>query len=121
VCSLTGCVSLATDCRKHGFNIIQKGFVSLEELPNLHEVVIIKNVKVHIVGHRRLFGWDRAAAYGSPVAGYANRKNEIWIFGRILKGKIVLNQAVLGHELNHLLNFENPKIADPDKLDDLGG
>jgi len=95
--------------------------VSLEELPNLHEVVIIKNVKVHIVGHRRLFSWDRAAAYGSPVAGYANRKNEIWLLGRILKGKIALNQAVLGHELNHLLNFQNPKIADPDKLDGLGG
>lgn len=94
--------------------------MSLEESPNLHEVVILKNVKVHIVGHRRLFSWDGAATYGSPVAGYANRKNEIWLFGRILNGRIVLNQAVLGHEFNHLLNFENPKIADPDKLDDLG-
>lgn len=94
--------------------------MSLEELPNLHEIILLKNVKVHIVGHRRLFGWDRAAAYGSPVAGYANRKNEIWLFGRVRKGKILLNQAVLGHELNHLLNFVNPKIADSDKLDDLG-
>lgn len=26
----------------------------------------------------------------------------------------------MGHELNHLLNFKNPKVADPDKLDELG-
>jgi len=117
VCSLTGCVTLATDCRKQGFNIIQRGFVSLEKSPGLHEVVLLKNVKVHIVGHRSQFNWDRAAAYGSPVAGYANRKNEIWLFGRIVEGKIILNQAVLGHELNHLLNFKDPKIANPDRLD----
>lgn len=95
--------------------------MSLEESPNLHEVVTIKNVKVHIVGHRRFFSWDRAEAYGSPVAGYANTKNEIWLFGKILKGRIVLNQAILGHEFNHLLNYQNPKIANPDKLDSLGG
>ena len=94
--------------------------MSLEVSPELHEVVLLKNVRIYIVGNRRFFSWDRAAAYGSPVAGYANRKNEIWLFGRIVKGKIILNQAVLGHELNHLLNFKNPKIADPDKLDDLG-
>lgn len=92
----------------------------MEESPNLHEVFLLKNVKVHIVGHRRHFNWERAAAYGSPVVGYANRKNEIWLFGKIVKGKIVLNQSVLGHEFNHLLNLKNPKIADPDKLDDLG-
>ena len=121
VCALTGCVSLATDCRKQGFNIIQRGFVSLEESPNLHQVIVLKNVKVHIVGHRRLFSWGRAAAYGSPIAGYASRRNEIWVLGRIVKGKIVVNQAILGHELNHLLNFKNRKIANPDKLDELGG
>ncbi len=26
----------------------------------------------------------------------------------------------LCHEFNHLLNFKNPKIANPDKLDELG-
>ena len=37
-----------------------------------------------------------------------------------VKGKVVLNQAILGHELTHLLNFKNPDIANPDKLDDIG-
>ena len=120
---LIGCVPMATDLRKVGFNELQKGFASLEktpELQNLHEVVELKNVKVHVVGDRKYFNWDRAAAYGSPIAGYATTKNEIFVFGRLIKGKVVINQAILGHELNHLLNFRNSKIANPDKLDDLG-
>ena len=114
------CVPMATDLRKIGFNEIQKGFASFDKTPDLHEVIELKNIKVHIVGDRKHFKWDRAAAYGSPVAGYATRKNEIYVFGKLVKGKVVLNQAILGHELTHLLNFKNPNIANPDKLDDIG-
>jgi len=117
---LISCVSLATDLRKIGFNEIQKGFASLDKTPNLHEVVELKNVKVHIVGDRKYFKWDKAAAYGSPVAGYATSKNEIYVFGKTVKGKVVINQAILGHELTHLLNFKNSNIGNPDKLDDIG-
>ncbi len=117
---LIGCVPLATDLRKIGFNEIQKGFASLDKPPNLLEVIELKNVKVHIVGDRKYFKWDKAAAYGSPVAGYATSKNEIYVFGKMVKGKVVLNQAILGHELTHLLNFKNSDIGNPDKLDDIG-
>ena len=41
------------------------------------------------------------------------------MFGRAVNGKIVLNQAVLGHELNHLLNFTDPDVANPDKLEEV--
>jgi hypothetical protein len=118
--SLTGCVSLATDLRKEGFDVLQKGFVSLPETPTLNEVIQLKEVTVHIVGNRNLFDWNIAAAYGSPVAGYANTKNEIWVFGRVVNGKIVLNQAIIGHEFTHLLNFTRESIANPDNLDDIG-
>ena len=121
VFSFTGCVTLATDLRKEGFNIIQKGFASLDETPNLHEVIKLKDVTIHIVGSRKLFDWNIAAAYGSPVVGYANTKNEIWIFGKVVGGKIIVNQAILGHEFDHLLNFNNSMIANPDQLDALGG
>ncbi len=120
---LIGCVPMATDLRKVGFNEIQKGFACLgktPELQKLHEVIELKNVKIHVVGDRRFFKWYKAAAYGSPIAGYATKMNEIFVFGKLVKGKIVVNQAILGHELNHLLNFKNPKVANPDKLDDLG-
>ena len=120
MCLSSSCSPLATDYRKYGFRIVERGFVSLEESPDLHEVVSLQNVTIHIVGHRKHFQWKKASAFGSSIVGYANKKNEIWLLGKIVDGKIVINQVVLGHELNHLLNFENPEIADPDKLEDLG-
>ncbi|RJQ49672.1 MAG: hypothetical protein C4530_23025 [Desulfobacteraceae bacterium] len=121
ICALiSGCVPMATDLRKIGFNEIQKGFASLDKTPDLHEVIELKEVKVHVVGDRKYFKWEKAAAYGSPVAGYATTGNEIYVFGKMVNGKIVVNQAILGHELNHLLNFKNQRIANPDRLDDLG-
>jgi hypothetical protein len=33
--------------------------------------------------------------------------------------KNVVNQVVLGHEFNQLLNFKHSKIANPDKRDQL--
>ena len=100
--------------------MFNRGFSQLEKPSELHKVIELKNVKVHVVGSRSQFQWDRAAAYGSPVAGYANTKNEIWLFGRLAKGKVIINQAILGHELNHLLGFKDPAFANPDKLDDMG-
>lgn len=118
--TFSGCVPLATDVRREGFQRFEASFTSLNDSPNLNEIIDLGGVKVHIVGHRQFFNYQRAAAYGSPVVGYATSNNEIWVFGKYVRGKIVVNQAVLGHELMHLLNFKNHKIADPDKLDDLG-
>jgi len=120
VFGLSGCVPMATDIRKEGFRSFDLAFASLDDTPGLNEMIDLGGVKVHVVGHRQFFNYKRAAAYGSPVVGYATSNNEIWIFGKRLRGKIIINQAVLGHELMHLLNFKNPRIADPDKLDDLG-
>jgi hypothetical protein len=117
---VSGCVPLATDNRKEAFRSFDRSFASLDESPSLNEVIDIGGVKIHIVGHRHFFNLHHAAAYGSPVVGYATSNNEIWVFGKVVKGKIVVNQAVLGHELVHLLQFKDPRVANPDKLDDLG-
>jgi hypothetical protein len=117
---LAGCASLAGDYRKEGFHLVQQGFESIEGTGRVHEVVELRNVKVHIVSDREDFDWEEASAFGSPVLGYARRNNEIHVLGKRVGDKIVVNQAVLGHELNHLLNFAKPNIANPDKLDDLG-
>jgi hypothetical protein len=115
-----GCARLATDHRRYGFAAIQRGFASLAESPALEEVVTLEKVTIHIVGSRQQFKWNRAAAYGSPVLGYATQNNHIYLIGKVVDGQIVINQAVLGHELNHLINQKNPRVANPDKLDDLG-
>jgi hypothetical protein len=120
IVTFSGCVPLATDVRKEGFRSFDHSFANLDDSPALNEVIELAGVKVHIVGHRQFFNYKKAAAYGSPVAGYATSNNEIWLFGKSVRGKVVVNQAILGHELMHLLNFKNPKIANPDRLDDLG-
>lgn len=115
----TACAPIATDYRREGFNLTQQSFKHFEQDPDLYEVVEIKNIKVYIVGDRKHFKWEKAAAYGSPVLGYATTNNEISLIGKRVGDKIIINQAILGHELNHLLNFKNPKIANPDNLNKL--
>ncbi len=100
--------------------MLEAGFASIEETSSLYHVVELKNVKIHIIGNRSQFGDEKVAAYGSPIAAYANRNNEIWLFGKEVEGKIILNQAILGHELNHLIEFKSKKLANPDKLDEMG-
>lgn len=115
----TSCAPLASDYRKEGFKFLHRSFESFETEKDLNITVVLKSVKVHIVSDRKYFRWEKAAEYGSPIAGYATSGNEIFIFGKRLGNKIIVNQAILGHELNHLLNFQDPKIANPDELDEL--
>ena len=115
----SSCAPLASDYRREGFNFLQRSFESFKTTKDLNVTVVLKNVKIHIVSDRKHFPWDKASAYGSPVAGYATSGNEIFVFGKRLGGKIIVNQAILGHELNHLLNFQDPKVANPDELDQL--
>jgi hypothetical protein len=114
----TGCGSFIAD-REQGFNMIQRGFSQIEPTPDLYKEVELKNVKIIIVGDRKQFKWKKAVAEGSPIIGYATPNNEIWVFGKEVNGKIVLNEAILGHELVHLLNFKNSIIVNPDKLNNL--
>ena len=116
---MTSCAPLASDYRKEGFNLVQRAFESYLVTDDFSMVVNLKNVRVHIVSDRKYFKWDKASASDSPVVGYATTGNEIFVFGKRLGNRIVINQAILGHEFNHLLNFKNPLVANPDKLERL--
>lgn len=115
-----GCVALATDYRQVGFDEMRKGFETFDRDPEMHEVIILKDVKIHIVGDRRKFAHPRANRPGVLTQGYATPDNEIYILGATRNGRIVINQGVLGHEVNHLLFWHNPRVHDPDKLEDIG-
>ena len=97
----------------------QYAIETLPDTPNLNKTIHLVDVTVHIVGNRSQFEWPIASSANSGVVGYATTGNEIWVFGRAVNGKIVLNQAVLGHELSHLLNFTDPDVANPDKLEEV--
>jgi hypothetical protein len=116
--SVSGCSSFVAD-RTQGFNMIQQGFSSLKPTPGLHQEIEIKSIKLVIIGDREQFQWKKAAAPNSPIIGYATPDNEIWIFGKRVNGKIVVNEAVLGHEITHLLSFQNASIANPDHFAEL--
>ena len=112
----------ATDAghyRKVGFRELQRSYAALPAHAGLDETITV-TVTVRIVGDRSKFDWPVAAAHGSPVLGYATRGNYIWVLGKMVNGRIVVNQAVLGHELNHILQYANPKVHNPDLLDDIG-
>ena len=55
--------------------------------------------------------------YGPDVMGLAVKsKNggEIWVKGTQTKDGIIVDHKVLGHELCHLLNWQNPEFKNPD-------
>ncbi|RJR32355.1 MAG: hypothetical protein C4576_30435 [Desulfobacteraceae bacterium] len=112
------CTPLSSDYRAQGFKYTQRAFDYYEETPGLHKVIELERIRIHIVGSRKQFEWKKARAEGSSTLAYAT-KDEIYLFGKQVGNKIIVNQAVLGHELNHLLNFKDIEIADPDALDEL--
>lgn len=114
----TACTPFSTDYRVKGFKFTQQAFDSFEQSPDLYRVVELERVRIHIVGSRRFLP-DYVLAHGSGVVGYATSNNDIYLFGKEVGGRIIVNQAILGHELNHLLHYSDPEIANPDQLNDL--
>jgi hypothetical protein len=110
---LNGCANLA-DYRRCAFRDMQ---ASLLGLPPVTEAIYIRlpEMIIHIVPDVSKVATGKCAQNG--CVGCADRNNTIWVNGYEVNGKIIINQAVLGHELHHLLNFANPMVADPDRLD----
>jgi hypothetical protein len=115
---LSGCGPYASVLRHDGYNYMQKGFESVPSSSDLHKVFILNNVKIHIVDNQKQF--DHVPFRNSSVVGYAT-PFEIWVIGKEVNGKIIINWAVIGHELIHILNFYYPDmIANPDSYEVLG-
>jgi len=116
----TGCGLSTTELRQQGFNTTQRGFITLPDMKG--EVIVhAKDVYVHFVSRDRMKELIKEHKLSSGCAGFVNTKNHIYINGRMVGDKITINQNILGHELNHLLNWKNPIIANPDKLSNMGG
>ena len=125
---LTGLVILLAGCNKlflydikNGQKSIDSAFYHLEKASDFDTTITLKNVKIRIVGDRNKF--LRHNALDESVKGYVkiNKDDsaEIYILGYRVQEKIVVNQMVLGHEINHILSHKNPNIANPDTLKNL--
>ena len=115
---LSGCGTYASVLRYDGYTSMQRGFESLPSSPELHKVFLLNNVKVHIVDSQQQFA--HVPFRNSSVLGYAT-PFEIWVIGKEVNGKIIINWAVIGHELIHMLSFYYPDIiANPDSYEVLG-
>ncbi|MCF8146717.1 MAG: hypothetical protein K9N21_22650 [Deltaproteobacteria bacterium] len=112
VCACAG-DPISTEYRKIGAEYHEKWFQALPETPDLHTVVEIKELTLHMVSDRKDFDWEKARDKEKGIAAYANTKNQIGILGKKIGGTIIVNQMVLGHEFKHILNFANPDIVDP--------
>jgi hypothetical protein len=99
--------------RKIGTEYHENWFKALPETPSLHTVIEIRGLTIHMVSDRKDFDWEKARDKTHGIAAYANTGNKISILGKRIGGKIVVNQLILGHEFNHILNFANPDIVDP--------
>jgi len=107
--------------RQDGFNAFNLAFDSHPATPDLdHEMEI--TIKVRIVGDRKKFTWEKARIKSYGIVGFASHPpNRIELLGKVVNGRVVLNQAAVGHELTHILSWSGPGklIANPDKLQEL--
>jgi len=101
--------------RDQGMKEMQRWFSAQEQGP-INKTILLKDVRVCIVGDRVQFKWTPAQSIDSGIAAYADTDNDVWILGRICNGKIIVNENHLGHEFLHLLNWVCPEIANPDNF-----
>ena len=78
-----------------------------------HKVITLDKVTIHIVSDRSQFDCPYARM-NKNVNGYAKRNGEIWLLGHTRHGITVDKQRTLGHELLHLLNWQDNEIGNPD-------
>ena len=53
--------------------------------------------------------------YAAKVVKFSDGTYIVYVFGGLEDGKIVTHFEWLGHELMHILNWEDERIANPDK------
>ena len=107
---LMGCANQATVLRADGFNLQWQGFRSLDGEPfGIHEADI--NVRVIVVEDRGQM--PIAGAVGS----YSHPQGVVHVIGKKIRGKILLPEAVTGHEFIHALQFQSldGSFANPDE------
>lgn len=114
---MIGCT--ASHYRQTGFDNFIQEFVELREHPDAKSFdrvsVRIKNLEVILVDHPDEIPYDHPGVVGLAVG--LPRSYRIYILATKIGEKFYVNQAVLGHELLHVLHWRDKKIVDADQID----
>ena len=103
------------DHQKEGFKAFNRAFDCHEITTGVVNKTIGLVIEVQIVDDAAMFTIEHRVP---GQVGYASSDTRhMGVLGRYHKEKIIFNQAALGHELNHLLSFADPEIANPDELE----
>jgi hypothetical protein len=83
-----------------------------------HKVVYVKDFEVHIVPDRSQYDYVPYRDPAKGVAGYASEPNKIFILGKEHNGKVYVDDLFnLGHELQHVLRFNDIEVIDSHDYD----
>ncbi len=110
-------IEIRGDYLQKGFDYTNLGYTSLPESSPMNETIIIENLRVIIVGSLDEYQHRRITQEKDDTAQPAKTIHDIWVIGKKLKGKIIINQVVLGHELKHLMNLIRPDVLCPADLE----
>jgi len=115
----SGCapIEIRADYYQKGFDYYNLGYTHLPESLPLNETIEIENLRVIIVGSIEDFERYKFKDEEDETAPHPKPRHEIWIVGKKLKNKIIINQVVLGHELLHLMHLIDPDVICPGKLE----
>lgn len=89
----------------------------VKQKPSFHEI-ITATIEIHLVSNRNFFEWPKAQVEKNGVVGYAAKTKpvyKIYVLGEGSGRTIYFDQEVMGHELAHILHWENSKLFNPDK------
>ena len=78
----------------------------------------MKEIKVRVVVVEDMADMQ----FPGDVGTYSHTEGVIRIVGKRILGKLILNPSVLGHEIQHALEYQDPYGAfiNPDKMDEYG-
>jgi len=85
---------------------------------DLHKIITLPPLTIHIVGRHELFDWEPAQDVRNGVFGYADSLRwAIWLLGVRTNVGVIVNQNVLGHECKHFLHRYDNAVANPHNYD----
>lgn len=110
---LTGCSASYMSDREYGFRILQNDFRSTPQSSDLFYTVSLPQVHVLVVGNeQQLRARMQAETFSGPV---------LWVIGKRVQGKIVVNELSLGEQLQGLLHQQTSVIGNPGSLGSADG